>query len=388
MRSSIFLAGFIILTAASCKQDKEIKVYRIAREAPAEPATTANPHAGMPPAAAVPGTPDGDPHAGMTADQLSALGALGGGPSATDSPPEGWKKQAASAMRQLSYLVEGGDGAAGDVSLIILGGNAGSDLDNTNRWRAQLGLPPVDEAAFRQSAETLVTQLGSALLVDLEGLPEGGDAKKDGRILGVISHTNDSIWFFKMRGNAALTAAQKSNFIQWVQSAKPAAPGKVPMHGTPPGEDFTPPSASSTPAADGPVTWQLPDRWTVGVGSAARYATIAVTGTDGSKGELAVTHFPGDVGGDLANVNRWRGQIGLEPIDETALATTVSEVTAGPRTLKVIDATGAQSRCAAGWILHAGETWFFKFTGPDALVAAEKTKFMTFLKSIRFNTTE
>jgi hypothetical protein len=123
-------------------------------------------------------------------------------------------------------------------------------------------------------------------------------------------------------------------------------------------------------------------------GSSARYATIAVSGADGSKGELAVTHFPGDVGGDLANVNRWRGQIGLAPIDEAALAPSMTQITAGPKTIKVIDATGPKNRCAAGWVLHGGETWFFKFTGPDALVGAEKAKFTAFLESIRFNKPE
>ena len=36
----------------------------------------------------------------------------------------------------------------------------------------------------------------------------------------------------------------------------------------------------------------------------------------------------------------------------------------------------------------AAETWFFKFTGPDALVGAEKAKFTAFLESIRFNKPE
>ena len=33
-----------------------------------------------------------------------------------------------------------------------------------------------------------------------------------------------------------------------------------------------------------------------------------------SKAEIAVTVFPGNVGGLTANVNRWRGQIGLAPL--------------------------------------------------------------------------
>jgi hypothetical protein len=43
---------------------------------------------------------------------------------------------------------------------------------------------------------------------------------------------------------------------------------------------------------------------------------------------------------------------------------------------------------AAGWTRHGPDTWFFKFTGPDALIRAEKDKFTAFLASIRFNQPE
>jgi hypothetical protein len=38
-----------------------------------------------------------------------------------------------------------------------------------------------------------------------------------------------------------------------------------------------------------------------------------VSDPDG-KAEVTVSAFPGDTGGLLANLNRWRGQIGLEPV--------------------------------------------------------------------------
>jgi hypothetical protein len=119
-----------------------------------------------------------------------------------------------------------------------------------------------------------------------------------------------------------------------------------------------------------------------------RYATFTVTGADGSKGEVAVTHFPGDVGGDLENVNRWRNQVALPPVDAAGLGKLVSKLAAGPKTFSFIDITGPQTRLAAGWTRHGPDTWFFKFTGPDALVAAEKAKFTAFLESIRFNKPE
>ena len=34
-------------------------------------------------------------------------------------------------------------------------------------------------------------------------------------------------------------------------------------------------------------------------------------------------------------------------------------------------------------IPYEGATWFFKLTGPDALVAGERDRFMAFLKTIK-----
>jgi hypothetical protein len=276
-----------------------------------------------------------------------------------------------------------------DVTFSTLRSAPGGLLANINRWRGQLGQEPFDEAGLKANTRTVVSGFGEAVFIEIEGLVTGGDPKKDGRLIGAIAEEGGNAWFFKLRGNADLAAAERENFIRWIESVKPAEPSKVPLHGTPPGEGTTPPPAPApAPAGDGSVSWQLPERWVPVKGSSARYATLAVTGTDGAKGELAVTHFPGDVGGDLANVNRWRGQIGLPPIDEAALAQAVTQVTAGPKTVKVVDATGSETRCAAGWVAHGGETWFFKFTGPDALVGAEKAKFTAFLESIRFNKPE
>jgi hypothetical protein len=387
----VLTAGLIVLTSSSCKQDKEIKVYRVAKEAPA----AADPHAGMPgmmPGGVMQAPADGaDPHAGLTPEQLAASGtAMAPAQEFTDSPPAHWKKQPPSAFLLGKYQIVGEDGATVDVTFSTLRSAPGGLLSNINRWYGQLGQEPfADDAALKQNSRTVPSGFGDAVFVEVEGLIPNADPKKDGRLIGAIAESGPSAWFFKLRGNAALAAAERENFINWIASVKPAEPSKVPMHGTAPGEGITPPKdAAVIPAGDGSVTWQLPDGWAVVKGSSARYATIAVNGADGSKGELAVTHFPGDVGGDLANVNRWRGQIGLPPIGDADLAGCVTQITAGPKTLKVIDATGPQNRCTAGWVSHGGETWFFKFTGPDALVGAEKAKFTAFLESIRFNKPE
>lgn len=404
MKLSFIPFTLLFLAIVSCKQDKEIKVYRLAKETPA----AVDPHAGMMPGgvkkdsadgadphAGVPGMGNSaDPHAGLTAEQLAAAGAaMSQTQQFTDSPPEHWKKLPPSAMLLGKYQIEGQDGTTVDVTFSTLRSAPGGLLANINRWCEQLGQDTfADDAAMKKNTRLVPSSFGEAVFVEIVGLIDNADPKKDGRLIGAIAESGPSAWFFKLRGNDALAAAERENFIRWVESVKLVEASQVPMHGTAPGEGITPPKETATPApgpvGDGTVTWQLPDGWTPVKASSARYATLAITGADGSKGELAVTHFPGDVGGDLANVNRWRAQIGLKPIDEAALSSSVTQVTAGPKKIKVIDATGPQNRCAAGWVFHGGETWFFKFTGPDALVGAEKAKFNAFLESIRFNKPE
>lgn len=379
MKSSHLCLALVALTV-SCKQNREIKVYKVAREAGAESQTGPSAPNVMP-GGVMPDGANGDPHAGLSANQMAAVGATGG-PEISDTPPAHWKKQPASSMRQASYLVEGEGGASADISLVILRGVSGGELDNVNRWRGQLGLKPIDEAALKDSAQTVSTPLGEAVAVEIEGLAADADPLKDGRMLGVIAHKDGDGWFYKMRGNSALAAAEKDNFMRWVASVKPGAPGSPPASAGQPAP--VPPATGSTA-----LTWQVPDGWTLVPGaSTMRYATFSMTGADGAKAEMAVSHFPGDVGGDLENVNRWRQQVGLTPVDAAGMAAIVSKIAAGPEQISLIDVTGAENRLAAGWTRHGPDTWFFKLTGPDAVVGAEKAKFTAFLASVRFNTPE
>jgi hypothetical protein len=75
-------------------------------------------------------------------------------------------------------------------------------------------------------------------------------------------------------------------------------------------------------------------------------------------------------------------------VDEAGLAPLITQLTAGPKTISLIDVTGPKTRLTAGWTRHGKDTWFFKLTGPDSLVAAEKSRFTAFLESVRFTQPE
>jgi len=133
------------------------------------------------------------------------------------------------------------------------------------------------------------------------------------------------------------------------------------------------------------LAWTAPAQWQSKAATAMRKATYTMAG-GGAEVELAITSFPGDVGGELANVNRWRGQVGLGNLTQAELAGATQHFDANGLHLTVVDYTGqgAAAQRLLGAIVPVGaETWFFKLSGPAALVGRERDAFMEFLKTIR-----
>ena len=140
--------------------------------------------------------------------------------------------------------------------------------------------------------------------------------------------------------------------------------------------------------ANGPgLTWSAPAHWTAKAASAMRKGSYAITADSGETADLSITAFPGDVGGDLANVNRWRGQIQLPPLAATELASATAHLDVNGLHLTTVDFTGgptAKPQRVLGAIIPVGNaTWFFKLSGPAALVGREQAAFATFLQTIR-----
>jgi hypothetical protein len=160
--------------------------------------------------------------------------------------------------------------------------------------------------------------------------------------------------------------------------ARPAA-----MPGMPASDVPAPPQPSGVSA----LRWTLPARWTESRGgSAMRYATLKAP-VDGRL-DVSVTVLPGEAGGELANVNRWRGQIGLPSLDDAALAAARRpiETKAGVVSLYDFTSEGAQrSRVVAGLALIDGNTWFIKMTGEAPAVERARADFLRIVESLRLD---
>src|SRR4051794_40888135 len=237
MRISKHLIFSQVLSAAlfvGCEKNSEIKVYRVSK-APLEESAPQQQEA-MPTNTAAPRMPGG----------------LASAADISVSVPANWEPQPLSQMRQASFLVKGDNGAVADISFVSLGSAAGNVLENVNRWLDQLGQPTITEQRLGEIGQRLRTSLGDVTIVDLAGLPDNGDPARDGRIIAAMLTIANSTLFFKMRGNADLTEAQKGDFIKWVAAVCDAQTSSG-----------TAQIAAAPRTANAPqIRWKTPENWT------------------------------------------------------------------------------------------------------------------------------
>jgi hypothetical protein len=136
------------------------------------------------------------------------------------------------------------------------------------------------------------------------------------------------------------------------------------------------------------VKWTLPKGWTETPGTGMRFATLTPP-SGGGKAEVSVVCLPGAAGGELANVNRWRGQIGLGPLDEKGLNASRQQAKAKAGAVAVFDFTSegaAQTRMVTGSLLtQDGNSWFFKLVGDAPAVGKARADFMHLLETLRLD---
>ncbi len=143
-----------------------------------------------------------------------------------------------------------------------------------------------------------------------------------------------------------------------------------------------PPVARSADAGTAPVWDTLPEGWTADAQPRPMsVASLTIVG-GGQEASLTITPLGGSQD-QAGNINRWRGQVGLPPAADPAAEVMPFEVAGLPGSL--VDLTGAD-RHILGVISRRGDqTWFFKLSGPDPLVADQRAAFEAFVRSIRFN---
>ena len=290
--------------------------------------------------------------------------------------PDAWKVEPASGMRVASFSVTGSSGKL-DISVSPLPGTRQDDLANVNRWRGQLKLAAISEAELPGALQTVKSQAGDVMLVDL-----GDSAGAGSRILGAWLHQPTQVWFFKMMGPSDMVSNQKGAFLQFIQSL---TLGNAPVSGgTAAAAPATPPmpaGMASMPVqsdSGASLVWSAPSEWTAQKLSPTRKGSYSV-----EKGvEVAVTAFPGDVGGVTANINRWRGMVGLDAIDDAHVSQYTTDVENSGLHFTLVESIGSSDSIIVAMVPWNGGTWFFKLTGSTPGVLKAKPSFIGFIKTV------
>jgi hypothetical protein len=281
--------------------------------------------------------------------------------------PAGWTELPPTNMRLANFRADA-DGKV-ECYLTILAGDAGGLLANVNRWRAQMSLAPIAKAELDAlPRQTFFEREG--VLVDFSGTWKGMNAEggvSDSRLLGVLLNDPSGSAFLKLTGPAAQVAEQHTAFLALAASFKPKGQA---------------PAAQSGPTESaGGFEFRIPSGWRRGPDRASRAFTLLADDTDL---ECYVTLLAGDAGGELANINRWRGQLQLPALADGVVGSLPKIAMLGGEALLV----EAQNALDGGTQLLGAvacgpeRSVFVKLSGKSARVEAQRAAFLEFCKSL------
>lgn len=268
--------------------------------------------------------------------------------------PEGWVQQPAAGMRYATILPLP-DEPTVELTVIPLP-TAGQDeteylLSNVNRWRDQLGKPPIDTAELEAALKTENPEPTA----DIMTVPLGESLEAVVVNIAGVSSPSPGMG----RG--------------------PFAPGASPQG------PAVGPSRPTAPMASS-LKYDVPDGWEEEPAGGMRKASFKVTHDD-QTAEVTVIDLPES--GLAPNVNRWREQISLPPLSPGEIEERAEAIEIDGNPAHYVELWADESDNAAGTILAAivnvqGKSWFIKLSGPTGVAKAQRDAFRAFCESIRF----
>lgn len=347
-------AAVSLFTLVGCDRGG-VTAYDVPKEAP--PAQTTAPDSTVM-----------DPHAGL---QMNAPSVKWG------QLPEGWTQSPqSSAMRLATFTIQAPDDKSAEVAIIPMPGFAGTDDQLVNMWRTQLGMPELTGTEAEGLGDNVEVAGGQGRIYEMAGSANGIPT----RIIVASVQQEGVTFFFKLIGDDAVVTDQKNAFLGFLKGVQITTAGAMAMQ--------MPMAAPAAPAT-GEKRWEAPQGWEELPATQFLLAKYRVTGGAGESADVNISMLSGDGGGTLANVNRWRGQLGLDPVDEVGLTTCTSEVHVGANPgIEVVlngkDVRSGQPAKMLGIIIPvSSETWFFKMTGAADVVDSHKEEFLGFVRSAR-----
>jgi hypothetical protein len=291
--------------------------------------------------------------------------------------PPSWQQIAPSEMRIASFAVTNAAGQAADVGVIPLPAGE-NELDLINMWRDQVQLP----ATTSDDSGTVQVGDGTGKLFEFVSTAPIIDQKFRQRMMVAMLTRGSTSWFFKITGEDSFVVSQKDVFLQFLKS--------VSFNTAAPNISSAAPVVAAGQNDNANSIWTVPSGWQAMPPSQFLLAQYLVQDGD-ARAEVNISELAGEGGGLLANLNRWRGQLGLPPIaQEDDFSKMVDSLVVPGGQGELVDMTGTSSKTGQpsrliGVVLpQAGQTWFYKLMGDPKLVAAQKDAFVKFIQSARY----
>ena len=278
--------------------------------------------------------------------------------------PAGWTEAEANSVSLAAFAIKSGSAEA-NVNITPLPNLAGREALVVNMWREQAGLPPIDKDELAKTLEPVGIGGKSGQMFEVLGAKQGGAPL---RIVTAFYHEDGASWFFKLSGDEALVTAQKPAFVEFLKSIR-VKEGAAPAADAPP----APPTSE--------FKWKVPDGWQTLTPGNMQVGKFAVPEKDGAKAEVFVSIFPSDTGGTLANVNRWRAQLGLPAVDDAGLASVATLLDPATPDAVLIDLKGDARALLGAIVPREGRWWFYKMLGDTPAVTAARESFIAFAKT-------
>lgn len=349
----------------------------------------------------------------------------GDAPTAADfrwTVPAAWEELPATPMRLANLRLK--ENPEVEMYFTVMPGDGGGLLANVNRWYGQMGLEPITQEQL-DALPFRMMLFKPAVYVSLHGAFKGmgTEAKENYALYGLALVADGHAAFLKMTGPAEIVDQKTQDFVVFSQSIVPAeidssqmqlkavpgedgaAPAAAPEAAAPAGASapaMPAPAASAAPAASGggvtvgtggelPATdalkWDVPEGWQVAEQRPMRVVTLNVGAS-----ECYISVLGGQAGGVEANINRWCGQLGNEPLSAEAIeALEKVDVLGAPCALVKLegDYQGMGGPVQTGYgllgVVRATEaqSLFVKMVGPKDEIAAQADNFRAFVRSLR-----
>lgn len=131
--------------------------------------------------------------------------------------------------------------------------------------------------------------------------------------------------------------------------------------------------------------YDVPEGWKEQAGGGFAKAAFLVSDGD-QQASVTLTPLAGNAGGMIANVQRWRTQVGLDAGTEAQVKNDLQMIECMGEKRPYADVAGPDGKRILGVIVERpGQTWFIKLTGPTGLVGKQKSAFEAFVRSLRLD---